>query len=455
MSYPEIGVFHNFTQVIVWGYPLSSDVYSYIHGAWAKAFQHLGIRVHWFHDGYFPSDFDYTNTCFITDGYVDNNIPIESSSIYFVHRARSPQKYVSKGARLLDIRYNIAELHDETYDYSLPASAIHLSKDTLYESVSDDSAVAAKQNQSVSPVRYEAVYMYCKTDLLLYEPEIHTYIQRIRDLARALTMKSIPITMVTAIYDIGRAAVDGRGMLEYKEWLLKTLKAVKDPFCLYMDRRLGWKTHILEARQEIGPIKIIETDISEISMWKYKDKINSILNNPQFKAQQKHPRDITNLLDGYCMIQYSKFGFLEDTIQQNPFNSEYFSWIDAGLSRFIDISRIHRFNPSSCCGDFFYIQGNQPLTNLSIITYDNYIGTNTCILRGGLWVMQRGSFKYVRDEVMRIFETEMLEKNRIDNEQIAIGLSYKNIPDIFNIKITRHCRWGPVSIFEELFTPIR
>ena len=39
------------------------------------------------------------------------------------------------------------------------------------------------------------------------------------------------------------------------------------------------------------------------------------------------------------------------------------------------------------------------------------------------------AFVVVRDEVMRIFHDEMIAKRRIDNEQIALVLSYPIVKD--------------------------
>jgi hypothetical protein len=36
----------------------------------------------------------------------------------------------------------------------------------------------------------------------------------------------------------------------------------------------------------------------------------------------------------YNLIQYSKFGWLEEAIQENPFDTSSFFWIDMGISRF-------------------------------------------------------------------------------------------------------------------------
>jgi hypothetical protein len=162
-------VFKRFNQVIVWGFPLHSHTHSYIHGAWVKTFQYLGIPVFWFHDNEYPIDFNYENTCFITEGWADNNIPLNKSSTYFVHIAKNPQKYLSVGSRLIEIRYNVLEIHDFNYDYILPKNALEVSKTTLYEIVSDDSAVALKNGRIVNKQSYEVVYMSWATDLLPHE----------------------------------------------------------------------------------------------------------------------------------------------------------------------------------------------------------------------------------------------------------------------------------------------
>lgn len=165
----ETDIFKTFRQVIVWGFPLYSHTHSYIHGAWVKTFKHLGINVYWFHDGDFPKEFDYSNTCFITEGWADNNIPLNSSSTYFVHIARNPLKYLSIGARLIEIRYNLSEIRDHNYEYVLPKDAIYISNETLYERVNDDSAVAQGNRRSVTKCSYEVAYMIWATDLLPHE----------------------------------------------------------------------------------------------------------------------------------------------------------------------------------------------------------------------------------------------------------------------------------------------
>jgi len=579
MLYPELEIFKEFRQVIVWGFPLHTHTHSYIHGAWVKTFQYLGIQVYWFHDKDYPINFDYTNTCFITEGWADDNIPIEKSSTYFVHIAKNPGRYLDKGARLIEIRYNVKEINDYNYSYKLPnEKAIHLSESTLYESVPDDSAVALKRGRSIKNTPYEVIYMYWATDLLPYEfnyedttsyhepiihyigtidsqhpfntfrliaqqngiqvvhhdpwrnpisyeenirlmkqsycapdfrthgqddkraeygimngtnhidigyipcrvfkaisyghtgitnslrvkevlgkyveycetpydilpivekrkndvewrkesmkyvAENHTYIQRVRDLARAISMKVTPVTCVTAFYDIGREAIDGRSIMDYKSYLIKTLQCITAPFVLFLDPTLGWKDELLHIRSSVGPIQIIELPFSETIMWIYKDQIESILKS----TPHINPKDITNLLPEYTIIQYNKFDFLERAISENPFNSQHFCWLDAGISRFIDSTK--KYMSKNIVTAHF----NVVTTYSSIPTLqpDTYIGTNTCILKGTCLYMSSSIFQEVKNEVMRIWKDEMIAKDRIDNEQIALALAYQTIPHIFKL----------------------
>ncbi len=44
---------------ILWGYPLHTDTYSYVHEGFKKALERAGHEVFWFHDNDYPEDFDW------------------------------------------------------------------------------------------------------------------------------------------------------------------------------------------------------------------------------------------------------------------------------------------------------------------------------------------------------------------------------------------------------------
>ena len=155
-----------FSKVIIWGFPLHTHTHSYIHYGWTKGFKHLGYETYWFHDGDFPKDFDYSNTLFITEGYADTNIPIKDSSIYFVHIARNPEKYIGKVKRFIEIRYLVDAIKDCNYNYVLDKSKCNkISECSYYEKLINNGGIARYHNNPIH-MEYECIYTCWATDLL-------------------------------------------------------------------------------------------------------------------------------------------------------------------------------------------------------------------------------------------------------------------------------------------------
>jgi hypothetical protein len=155
-----------FSKVIIWGFPLHTHTHSYIHYGWHKGFKYLGFETYWFDDSNFPKDFDYTNTLFITEGYADNNIPINDSSIYFVHIAREPEKYIGRVKRFIEIRYLVDHIKDCNYNYILDKSKCKkISNCTYYEQLENNGGIARFHNNP-KPMNYECIYTCWATDLL-------------------------------------------------------------------------------------------------------------------------------------------------------------------------------------------------------------------------------------------------------------------------------------------------
>ena len=251
-------------------------------------------------------------------------------------------------------------------------------------------------------------------------------------------------TCVTAVYDIGRATVDGRTMSDYKKWLLNTVAWIETPFVLFLDKSLDWRDEILAARAG-KPLGIIQTPIDEIPMWCYISRISDIIQEPS--KQLINPNDITNLIPEYVLIQYSKLEWLKIVANFNPFNSSQFVWIDAGFSRFMK-SGVYRFKKNTDLGVFNIQADTGRIEEIPKLIYDTYIGTNRRILAGEIFVTDIDSLSTVKAEVMRIWDEEMIGKRRHDNEQIALALACKNIPETFNLVSSRG---GCNAVFEKFF----
>lgn len=154
-------------KVVIWGLPLYTHTHSFIHASFYKTFQHLGHETYWFHSGNFPdpSVFDYSNCLFFSEGFADENIPLNETSTYFIHNSIDPSKYVSKGVRLVDVRFNVKEINDLNYSFVLDKSKLkNIDAVTLYDANADDSVLADEKRKNISG--YEAVHMMWATNLL-------------------------------------------------------------------------------------------------------------------------------------------------------------------------------------------------------------------------------------------------------------------------------------------------
>jgi len=156
----------SFKQVVIYGFPLHTHTHSYIHGGWFKCFKYLGYETFWFDDNNKPDNFDFNNTLFITEGYADNYIPINESSIYFVHVCIDPEKYLGKVKRLIDIRYLVDNIKDVNYNYILDRNICQKISDcTYYEKLNNNGGIS-KYHDNPQKMEYECIYTCWATDLL-------------------------------------------------------------------------------------------------------------------------------------------------------------------------------------------------------------------------------------------------------------------------------------------------
>jgi len=208
---------------------------------------------------------------------------------------------------------------------------------------------------------------------------------------------------------------------------METLK-IEIPFVVFLDNTLeSWESDIINIRKNVGPVVIIKTALTDIPFWKYKDRVIDIINNSDFINKIRYKNDITYKLPEYSLIQYSKFGWIKQAFNSGYFSGDKYIWMDAGISRFFlphHGKQIGLINTNS----LFEINREHLLNEL---TADNYIGTNECIIRGGSFIIDKTLIEIFYNNIIYIWENEMLNKKRFDNEQIALAILYKINPTIF------------------------
>jgi hypothetical protein len=234
------------------------------------------------------------------------------------------------------------------------------------------------------------------------------------------------ITFVTALYDINRETQgDGRRFDDYLAWLLQTL-TTKANYIIYTESK------VVPYLPKQNNIKVIVTDVEDIPLYSLKKKMDTILTNPNYLSKMQDTSRVECKLSMYNIIQYSKFEWLKEAINYNPFNSEYFFWIDAGCSRFFAGLSEDFPNPNKM-PQKFYIQGNMNTGN--ILINEDYKWMSDCVLVGTFFGGYKHYVKNVCNLVIDYLINEMLFEDMINNEQIALAMVWNKRPELFDVYI--------------------
>jgi hypothetical protein len=280
--------------------------------------------------------------------------------------------------------------------------------------------------------------------------ERHTYLHRARDLLRAILQprpQIIPpqttwsqMTLVTALINIHREKDDGRKFQEYVNWFADVLK-VPAPMVVFVEPELV--DFVLEKR-EGKPTKIIAQNFMNTPLsWSY-PYIQKIQESKEWKEYAKHPGDLNNKSAPYVTLMHSKMAWVWDAVQDNPFKTDMFFWIDAGLSRFWRDTlpvlnephprtlRMFRKQKKIYCQVGGY---KQHLLERAIrqqkFTTDELIGCNENIIMGGFWGGPISVVQHLCEYVLRFYVRELLQKNRVDNDQPSIFFHAQDNPGMY------------------------
>lgn len=241
------------------------------------------------------------------------------------------------------------------------------------------------------------------------------------------------VSIVTSLYNINRERLDGREWSSYLDWFKKTL-AINSPMIVFADEDLR---EFIETHRQNLPTKIIESKLEDTFYYQYKSKIDSILEDRAYQSKMKNTGRIECKSSLYNIVQYSKFDWVSKAVDINPFNSDSFLWLDAGISRFFDgfIPQIGiNQNKFENFGDKLLIQifmSSYPdLANADILTED-YFWDDRSYVAGGIFLSSKKHIKIVKNLIDEILISKMLGNNTINNEQICLGYLIKKFPEHF------------------------
>ena len=249
-------------------------------------------------------------------------------------------------------------------------------------------------------------------------------------------------TIVTALYDINRDKKgDGRTFDEYLTWFKGTLK-VKSPMVIFVDESL--KDFVEENREGL-PTKIITEPLEAVPYYHLNDRIQEVIDDDNYKSKIGASDRVECKLSLYNVIIYSKFLWVKRVIEDNPFDSEYFMWMDAGLSRFFeshDVNVSNRYPSEDAtkvlldAKDNVLIQVQKSfypdLVSKRVFDVEDLWDARTYVM-AGLWGGGSESLSKFCDLIDDVLRNKMLENNLINNEQSAMAYVYKNNDDLFTV----------------------
>jgi len=249
-------------------------------------------------------------------------------------------------------------------------------------------------------------------------------------------------TIVTALYDIGREKIDGRGMSQYYEWFSKTL-LIQCPMVIYCEN--SHVDFIKKHRPKNLKTQIIVQELKDIPYYYLKERMDKVLSDPDFISRVSDPNRIECKTSLYSIIQYSKFKWVLDASKKNFFNSDYFFWFDAGASRFIpDIDTSTVTFPGENFIKQIKMHSGKTLYQMYVFPYNNislrntpldhdYLYDSRSYVWGGMFGVDKIAIENLSKIVEEVLIHEMLDKNLLNNEQIAIGYLLKKNNDSFLI----------------------
>lgn len=245
------------------------------------------------------------------------------------------------------------------------------------------------------------------------------------------------VTIVSALFNIRREGMDGRKWEEYLEWFDITLK-LKCPMYLFVTEEVR---EFVEERRLSIPTEIVVQTVEDIPYYYLKDTIQDILDSPEYSKKMMDTQRIECNHSMYPIIQYSKFPWLVKSIEENPFNTDFFFWMDAGSSRFFGDFDLSNQFPSSeaiealeSMGESFLVQENcdfYPDLFQSKELSKDYFYDNRSYVLGTMFGGHKNAIPKVSELIEKIFVEEMIENGSVNNEQIALGYLIKKNPDIF------------------------
>ena len=218
------------------------------------------------------------------------------------------------------------------------------------------------------------------------------------------------LTCVSAYFPV-KSKYGNKNSNKYNEWF-KTTLAVNCPYVFFTDKK---SLNLIKSFRKDLPTYYIECAIEDFYTYQYKNKmITDPIHCPSVKLN---------------LIWNEKMFMMQKAREINPFNSEWFHWIDAGICVYRDKSPpawpFTNINKLNCLPKNKFIYSQSEKYNAALITKTNYYHHIS-----GTFLLHR-DFINTYCEIYKEALAKLVDKNNIWTDQVIHTHIHKDNPALF------------------------
>jgi hypothetical protein len=254
-------------------------------------------------------------------------------------------------------------------------------------------------------------------------------------------------TLVTGLFDLKRGEMDTSFKRPFSQYLVhfeKLLKACKDtPMIVFIDKE--HEAFVQKAREGSVGTDIRFKSANDFRTWfSFFDKVNNIRQNSEWYNQVGWLSESTQAkLELYNPLVMSKMFMLNDACIFNPFDTDHFCWIDAGLTQtvhsgyFSHDNVIEKMEP--LLKKFLFVcypyETNSEIHGFKIEGMNKYANAKVNrVARGGFFGGHKNVISQINSAYYSLLDQTLNEGYMGTEESIFSLLTYQK-PELVNIEM--------------------
>lgn len=240
-------------------------------------------------------------------------------------------------------------------------------------------------------------------------------------------------TIVTAFFNINRGQWNeyNRGVENYLYHATRVF-SLDDYMVIYIEPEYVdfVKTYREKYKEKT---RIIPLSIKDLPYYKYKDQIEAIMEDPAFKNGLADPNcpEVTKPL--YDVIMWSKVPLVMRTVEDNPFHTTHFVWLDFGIhSHMLHDNMLNQPLLKNVPDKIKFLCRSAPSPDDLDIC--RFFKSHTNRFAGSMFTGNAANFRifnqYLDEEIQ-----DCLSKKVVDCDQSLFSITYLKHPELFDLYV--------------------